>query len=214
MAKDYAHKPKQAPQGSRIPKWVWVFTTVAVGSFIGFLYFLTQVPEDTGSAQAVREQFQQALRDSGEAPEATRSVEPSTSRETLKDLKEKADAAKKAFEFYELLETDEVPVDLPGDKPAVSKPAIVPNAQPATPPKAKRWIIQVASFAQVADADRVRAQLILNGLPNTDIESVNVQGKGTFHRVMVGPFDKRSALNKAQDILAALSYEPLVKAQQ
>ncbi len=213
MGKDYAHKPKQ-PERSQIPKWVWVFTTTVAVGFIGFLYFLTKVPEESGGAAAVREQFQQALQEP-ETVKETPAPEPSASRETLQDIKEKAEAAKRAFEFYELLENDEVAIDLPGDEPATtSKPKTETSTAPTTPPKAKSWIIQVASFANVADADKVRAQLILNGLANTNIESVEVAGRGTYHRVMVGPFDRRPALNKAQDILAELDYQPLVKAAQ
>ncbi|MEJ2044992.1 MAG: SPOR domain-containing protein [Reinekea sp.] len=216
MAKDYAHKPKQ-PERSRIPQWVWLFTSVVAVCFVGFLFYLSHVPEESGGADAVREQLHQALNESDKQDKPQPTPQPSSSdHETLEDLKTKAEAAKKAFEFYELLENDEVSVDLPGDNPSTSKTQTQQQSASATkqpPPKAKSWIIQVASFTNVADADKVRAQLILNGLPNTEISSVNVAGKGTYHRVMVGPFDHRPELNKAQDILAELRYQPLVKAQ-
>lgn len=214
MARDFAHKPKQQPEGSRIPRWVWLFTsTVAIG-FIGFLYYLSQVPEETNGADAVRQQLSQALAEQTPAePEPAQTEE----RETLADIKEKADTLKKAFEFYELLENDEVPIDLPGDEPALESSGSATSTNSDTTvasiPEARSWIIQVASFSNVADADKVRAELILNGLPNTEIVSVDVAGKGTFHRVMVGPFSHRPTLNKAQDILAELNYTPLVKSQ-
>lgn len=216
MAKDYAHRPKQ-PERSRIPRWVWVFTSVVAVGFVGFLYYLSHVPEENGGAAAVREQLHQALSEKETNNEPAPTPEPSTSHESLQDLKAKAEAAKKAFEFYELLENDEVPVDLPGDRPATTTNTQSTKQTTTTAPpqsaKASSWIIQVASFSNVADADKVRAELILNGLPNTEIMSVEVPGKGTYHRVMVGPFDRRPALNKAQDILAELNYQPLVKSQ-
>lgn len=222
MPRDFAHKPRE-PEGSHIPRWVWYFTSIAAIGFAGFLYYLSQVPPDTGGAEMVRQQLDKALSESQTS--ANEAEKAPQERETIADIKEKANALKQAFEFYELLENDEVAIDLPGDLPQVAPTpsgegtsTINPTTAPATnatpiPAAGKKWIIQVASFANVADADRVRAQLILNGLPETNIESVEVAGRGTYHRVMVGPYDHRPTLNKAQDILAELNYQPLVKTQ-
>lgn len=210
MSRDFAHKPRQ-PEGSHIPRWVWYFTsTVAIG-FVGFLYYLSQVPAESGGAEAVREQFNIALTESQQEQPADKA--PSEEHETIEDLKEKAETLKKAFEFYELLENDEVAIDLPGDTPAETTTTPSGEKTVAPVPTAKSWIIQVASFSRVEDADKVRAELILNGLPDTEIVTVEVPDKGTFHRVVIGPFDHRPSLNKAQDILAELNYQPLVKAQ-
>ena len=215
MSRDFAHKQRQ-PEGSYIPRWVWYFTTVVAIGFVGFLYYLSSVPGESGGAEAVREQLSVALTEAEPKPAAPK-TEP---HETIEDLKEKAETMKKAFEFYELLENDEVSVNLPGDTAEQPTSGSSSNGTTtSTAPTAsvsntaKSWIIQVASFSKVADADKVRAQLILNGLPNTEIVSVDVSEKGTYHRVMVGPFEQRSSLNKAQDILAELNYQPLVKAQ-
>lgn len=222
MPRDFAHKPRE-PEGSHIPRWVWYFTSIAAIGFAGFLYYLSQVPPETGGADMVRQQLDRALSESQASANAAETAPQE--RETIADIKEKANALKQAFEFYELLENDEVAIDLPGDQPQVASIpsgggsiSVNPPTNPATttvptPAVGKKWIIQVASFASVADADKVRAQLILNGLPETNIESVEVAGKGTFHRVMVGPYDHRPSLNKAQDILAELNYQPLVKTQ-
>ena len=232
MARDYAHKARE-PERSRIPRWVYMFTFCAAAAFIGFLYYLNQVPSDGTSAETVREQLTTVLKEA--APKAAEpKAEPAEKHETIEDIKEKAEAIKQAFEFYELLENDEVAIDLPGDEiisqtdtntdasgigsvtqttTSTTSTAIKPATTKTAAPDADSWIIQVASFSNVADADKVRAELILNGLFQTDIVSVDVPGKGTFHRVMVGPFDHRPSLNKAQDILAELEYQPLVKAQ-
>lgn len=219
MSRDFAHKPKQQPEGSRIPRWVWLFTTTVAIGFVGFLYYLSQVPAETAGADAVREQLSVALSEQ-KSEETTTPPAAEEEHETIADIKAKADTLKKAFEFYELLENDEVPIDLPGDNPTAAESATSGGStgtdsptQTASIPDAKSWIIQVASFSNVADADKVRAELILNGLPNTDIVSVDVKDRGTYHRVMVGPFSHRPTLNKAQDILAELNYTPLVKSQ-
>ncbi|TCS43201.1 SPOR domain-containing protein [Reinekea marinisedimentorum] len=209
MARDFANKPRPEPKRSRVPRWVWVFTFVVATGFVGFLYFLSHVPEETGGAEAVREQLTAALENTEKpAPKATTET---PKHETLQDLKDKAETMKKAFEFYELLENEEVSIDLPSDANREVTPGSAASREATVTEEPTSWIIQVASFRSVADADRARAELILNGLPSAEIQSVEVAGKGTYHRVVVGPFEHRPSLNKAQDILADLNYQPLVK---
>jgi cell division protein FtsN len=211
MSRDFAHKPKQV-ETSRIPKWVWLFTTIVAISFVAFLYFLAKVPPEEGGAEAVREQLNIALKESKPAEKPA----PAPKNEQVEDIKEKAETLKQAFEFYQLLQDDEVPSIAPQESPNDTNTTTAPSTavKPSNAPaKANSWIIQVASFSKVADADRLRAELILNGLPSSSIDTVNITDKGTYHRVMVGPFDKRSELNKAQDRLAALNYQVMVKTQ-
>ncbi|MDN3650636.1 SPOR domain-containing protein [Reinekea marina] len=209
MSRDFAHKPKQA-ETSRIPKWVWLFTSIVAVGFVGFLYFLAKVPPAEGGAEAVREQFNIALKESTTETEP----QPAPKIEQVEEIKEKTETLKQAFEFYQLLQDDEVPTVAPEEKPGSSATATnTTQSTTSEPPKAKSWIIQVASFSRVDDADRLRAELILNGLPSSSINTVNLGDKGTYHRVVVGPFDNRSALNKAQDRLAALNHQVMVRAQ-
>jgi cell division protein FtsN len=209
MARDFAHKPKQT-DSSRIPKWVWLFTTIVAVSFVGFLFFLAKVPPEDGGAEAVREQLNIALKENKPLEAPT----PAPKIEQVEEIKNKTETLKQAFEFYQLLQDDEVPLIAPEEAPGTAPNANSTNvARPVAPPKASSWIIQVASFTRVADADRLRAELILNGLPTSSINTVDLGDKGTYHRVVVGPFDNRSELNKAQDRLAALNHQVMVRAQ-
>ena len=63
-----------------------------------------------------------------------------------------------------------------------------------------RWALQAGSFKETIDADRRRATLILMGL-DVSIQEVKVAGIN-WHRIMVGPFDSRLELNRAQNELA------------
>lgn len=208
MARDFAHKPKQT-DSSRIPKWVWLFTTMVAVSFVAFLFFLAKVPPQDGGAEAVREQLNIALKES----KTDEQPAPAPKIEQVEDIKDKTETLKQAFEFYQLLQDDEVPLIAPEEAPSASTGTGTTVAPPPVePPKASSWVIQVASFTRVADADRLRAELILNGLPTSSISTVNL-GDKTYHRVVVGPFDKRSDLNKAQDRLAALNHQVMVRAQ-
>lgn len=209
MARDFAHKPKQT-DSSRIPKWVWLFTTIVAVSFVGFLFFLAKVPPEDGGAEAVREQLNIALKESKplEAPAPTPKIEQ------VEEIKNKTETLKQAFEFYQLLQDDEVPLIAPEEAPGSSSNTNSNTVtQPVAPPKASSWMIQVASFTRVGDADRLRAELILNGLPTSSINTVDLGDKGTYHRVVVGPFTNRSELNRAQDRLAELNHQVMVRAQ-
>lgn len=210
MARDFANKPPPPPpERSRIPRWVWVFTTLASVAFVGFLTYLSQIPADGQGAQAVRDRVQQIQipsRSSAETdPEPI--AEPDEEASTTPSLEQ-------AFEFYRLLRDDEVPIQLTRpetDTPPGTDDAPTGTQAPATPAAAERWIIQVASFSRVADADRLRAELIINGLTEAHLSTVDLGDRGTFHRVMVGPFDNRSRLNRAQDVLVELDHQVMVR---
>lgn len=209
MARDFANKPPPPPpERSRIPRWVWVFTTLASVAFVGFLTYLSQIPADGQGAQAVRDRVQQIQipsRSSAETdPEPIAEPEEEASKPSLEH----------AFEFYRLLRDDEVPIQLTRPETNTPPGTVDPPSDtqaPATRAGGERWIIQVASFSRVADADRLRAELIINGLTEAHLSTVDLGDRGTFHRVMVGPFDNRSRLNRAQDVLAELDHEVVVR---
>lgn len=207
MARDFASRPPPPePHRSRIPGWVWVFTTLTAVGFVGFLYYLSQITPEEDGAAAIRDTVRQLP--IPERPPQTDS-QPETD-DTVRSLE-------RAFEFYRLLRDDEVPITLPELPPTTNIPGLTPpSTAPSTVPESgpvtgERWIIQVASFNQVADADRLRAELIMSGLTEAQINTVDLGDRGTFHRVMVGPFDNRSRLNRAQDILVGLNMEVMVR---
>lgn len=206
MARDFASKPPPAPERSRVPGWVWVFTTLASVAFVGFLYYLSQIPAEEGGAQAVRDTVKQSL------PESVKTLpdKPAAKAEPT-DKDSKAPSLEQAFEFYRLLKDDEVPVTLPKLPKPNARDQGVPSDSPVLPSAGAKWMIQVASFSKVGDADRLRAELIINGLTETHLSTVELGDRGTYHRVMVGPFDNRSRLNKAQDILVGLNHEVIVR---
>jgi cell division protein FtsN len=191
-----------------------VFTTLASVAFVGFLTFLSQIPADNEGAQAVRDSVKNIQIPTRESPSAE--TDPAQEEEPESDSP--TPSLEQAFQFYKLLRDDEVPIQiaipepgnpsaLPDDPAAGQTPNQTTNAQP----QGDRWMIQVASFSRVADADRLRAELIINGLTEAHLSTVEVDNRGTFHRVMVGPFDNRSRLNRAQDILAELNHEVMVR---
>jgi len=71
-----------------------------------------------------------------------------------------------------------------------------------------RFILQAASFPDVADANRLRAKLALRGLTSY-IEKVSISGRGAFYRVRLGPLHK-AALGHDRKILAHLGLKPIL----
>ena len=103
------------------------------------------------------------------------------------------------FDFYRLLPRTEVRIDdsdlaggapapagqtaaHPAD-PAVREPASIPDARPSA---AREYRVQVGSFRQKREADRLRASLALGGFESS-IQTAKT-ADGTWHRVMLGPF--------------------------
>lgn len=100
------------------------------------------------------------------------------------------------FDFYKLLEETEVPITPP---PPINDPA-----KPKT-----LYLLQAGSFKSSADADRMRAELILMNLDVT-IESVKSDKGELWHRVITGPFDNRSSMAKARSTLISNNIRPLL----
>jgi len=106
---------------------------------------------------------------------------------------------KPRFDFYKLLKESEV----------VVPQAPVTSTQPSKPSESLEYILQVASFKNPADADRLRAELILLNL-DANTEKVTVRNGETWYRVLVGPFVNRSKMAKARSTLVSNNLNTLV----
>lgn len=98
-------------------------------------------------------------------------------------------------------------VDQPKDiKPA--KPATVveksPSVQPKTDPNLQAWVIQVASFSQAQNAQKLVKRLRSAGYQVPDLAPVKINNKA-YYRVKVGPMLERSAAEKLLPKINALS---------
>ena len=86
------------------------------------------------------------------------------------------------------------------------------DAYKSTPKNAKsehKYLLQAGSFKVKADAERMRAQLILQGLPDVHTDTSKNKDGTLWYRVRLGPFDNRSKLSKAYDKLVQLNIQPL-----
>ncbi|MFV0453965.1 MAG: SPOR domain-containing protein [Pseudomonas sp.] len=202
----------QAPAKKPVPGWIWLICGLVIGGFIVFLMNL-----EPGS-DAVK-----------------RSKEPAKPpREQPKRTDPSGQSVKPKYDFYTLLPESEVILppetkqpETPASKPvtpqeaakideARAQAALNGKVPPPPPTVAKapvvQFFLQAGSFRQQAEADRVRAQIILLG-QDVRVENVKVRDEPWF-RVLVGPYSSREQLNAAQKTLADSGYKNLLLQQR
>ena len=111
------------------------------------------------------------------------------------------------FEFYTMLPEVEVAVQEEEIESRVAPDSATATAEPL--PLKGSYLLQVGSFRKHEDADALKASLALLGL-EADIQTVSINGEETWHRVRVGPFEQRDALNQARQRLAENNIEVMV----
>ncbi len=185
---------KAAASRRTVPGWVWLFTGVVSGLFIAFLFHL-------GQRQMADQPPPRAAASETAAPAAESAGADS------KDGKEPR------FDFYAVLPQMEVIVPKGDDAPAQqSRPNQASDSRTTSssaPARARQhFLLQAGSFRRGQDADRRRAELILQGF-DARVQPVNLESGDTWHRVMIGPFDNSNAMHRAQDKLATAGIETL-----
>ncbi|NND68861.1 MAG: sporulation protein [Halioglobus sp.] len=105
-----------------------------------------------------------------------------------------------SYEFYTVLPEQSYEVDIPPR-------AVEPAADIATPAR-ETYLLQAGSFRTLEDADRRRAQLLLLGLAPTVQESDTENGR--WHRVYLGPFDRRAEALDARKQTASAGIDTLL----
>lgn len=110
-----------------------------------------------------------------------------------------ATSNKPSFDFYAILPDEEVKVpewDLKAPAPAEPPPAKLRR-----PSGTGVYMIQIASFQRLEEADRAKARLALIGIAAT-IQRVVINGTDVWFRVRVGPFDDAGAMEGVRARLA------------
>ena len=227
----------QPPAKKPVPGWVWLVAGLVIGAFVVFLMKL-----EPGRDEVKREKPEQASRSapgsgSGSGSGSGKSTPPSPSQEPVKP---KYDFYTLLPESEVIIPPDALPVTPPtaastAQTPDKSQPPVTPEqaakidtarAQAAlagqTPPPpppvlakapvTTQFFLQAGSFRKQADAEKVRAQIILLG-QNVQVESGKVREE-TWFRVLVGPFASRDQLAVAQKQLAGSGFSNLLLQQR
>ncbi len=95
----------------------------------------------------------------------------------------------------------------PKPPPPAAKPA--PAAKPETTPVQGAVVLQVAALREAEAARKVESRLRDQGF-TVRIVKAQVEGRGTWYRVRVGPFATPEATQEARERLMKLKYKPIV----
>ncbi len=176
-----ARKRPAPPPPRRTPWGLVLAVLIAVGGLSFLLFQLTRTGAPPQQSVAPAPKPQPVKPKPAPAPAAA-----STSSKGQSAPSQPATPEQERFQFYEMLPKSEV------QTPEVS-------AYKSTPKTAKletKILLQTGSFRDPADAEEMRARLILAGLPN--VKTSRSEGSnGTWYRVRTGPFDNRAAANVA-----------------
>ena len=106
----------------------------------------------------------------------------------------------KNYDFYDMLPNFEVVVP--------EKEAVVPRDAPESPEKKGAFVLQAGSYRKFEDADRVRAQLALQGI-ESNVQRVAIDAD-TWHRVRIGPITDAAELDRIRERLKEAEVDFLV----
>jgi len=183
MPRDYKNSGQAArrkkPANEGNPGWVWLI----VGFILGFATAMGVTWLQQSDTEMPQIQF-----------------EP-VDREIPEDAEEEEEGSR--FNFYRMLESFEVVV--PEEEIRVRDS----DRESRQPAEDGRYILQVGSFRQESDADRMRANLGMAGF-QSDIQRVSIDDGRTFYRVRVGPIEDPEELSRTRDRLEDQGIEPLL----
>jgi cell division protein FtsN len=171
------------PQKRKTAWWLWLLVPAIL---VAFIYGLTQLNKVAPKSASI------------EKPKVAPKPKP-----TPAPVKEKAPTPvpvapkKDTFEFYQILQNSEV------DTSHVDAYQSTPRGE-----QDFYYMLQAASFRNPEDADRMRAKLILSGMVEASIRKTIGQGEQPWYRVVLGPYESRSKMNRAEDKLVSMEISP------
>lgn len=224
----------QAPAKPPIPGWVWLVCGLLIGAFVVFLTKLEPGRDNIkrDKPEVTRSTTTPATKAQNKSPATTiapAQVKPKYDFYTLLPESEvimlpdsQADKPPETLSPEELAKADaaralaalsgQVPPALPSAETSTPATPATPATTPTKAPLTTQLFLQAGSFRKQADADKVRAQIILLG-QSVQIEPGNVRAE-TWYRVLVGPFASREQLGQAQKTLASGGFSNLLLQQR
>jgi cell division protein FtsN len=183
MARDY--KTKRKPSGG-FSGWVGVVCGLGVGLAVAGLVYVKDHRPDAAVARTAKADKKKSRAD---APPDADSGDTGAAEDGSK------------YDFYNQLPKFEVVVP-EKEKDVRPDTRAVPETRRGT------YVLQAGSYKNFADADRVRAQLALQGV-ESKVQKVSVDND-TWHRIRIGPISKLDELNRLRTILRKADVDVLV----
>jgi cell division protein FtsN len=184
IAKDY--KPKRKSP-ARFPAVWGAVCGLAIGLAVAAVVYLKDHRSDAPTASASKagkRRLRNTESPDGDAGESGAAGEPA-----------------RAYDFYDQLPKFEVVVP-EKEKDVKRDVRDVPETRRGT------YVLQAGSYKNFADADRIRAQLALQGV-ESKVQKVSVDND-TWHRIRIGPISKLDDLNRLRAKLRKADVDVLV----
>ena len=196
------YKPKSAPGGSKRKHAGGTLVGIVIGLLLGLMlavavaFYLNKGPKPFADKTG-----------RGEKSASKGAADNSDPNKPLygRDAKggTPAKEGEKRFSFYEILPGKEELIDPKkaieaAKQEAKAEPARAGEAAPAAPKET--YFLQAGAFGSAGDADNQKAKLALMGF-EAKVESVDIEGKGTMHRVRLGPYGRLDDINRVRATL-------------
>lgn len=181
MARDYkpaASAPKSAGKGSPF------FAGLLIGLILG-------IAVSVAVAILIKGGDSPFVNKSEPAPEPSISSTAPVEQAAAEPEATEPQASANRFDFYKILPGTESPATEQEFKD--SKAA--QQADAAAAPQAENYFLQVGAFQTEQEADNIKAKLALLGMEAV-IQTANLDDKGVWHRVRVGPFTDIDQISK------------------
>ena len=197
---DFANKPRV---DAAHPKRLWLKKGLVVALLMGLVAVLGLLLWEQYSVEVKQPFMDQTATPVIKAVTQEAKLKPEPKLETKLETKVIEQTSASDFTYGTMLKQAEV------------TPAYVPvyESTPKDPTKKTSHVLQVASFKSEVDARALQKRLIKKKLTNVQVTQSKAKLGSIWYRVMVGPFQNRSMLNKAQDILVQMNFSPLERKQ-
>ncbi len=191
MPRDYKTRANGHDKKS-LPGYMWLLSGLAIGLFVAFIVYLDKQPEnDKDFGSAIQLELEKLKQQANKKENKTASSKP---------VSKKPENSKKEpkFNFYTILPELEVLIPENETRPPAAKNKTT-TSKKITNSKNKQYVLQVGSFQNLDDAEKLKANLAFMGM-SANIQHVTVN-RQAWHRVRTGPYQSKQQLYKNQKLL-------------
>jgi cell division protein FtsN len=173
-------------QKKTLPGYVWLLSGLAIGLFVAFIVYLDKQPESNKDFSSAVQQELNKLKQQAKQNNSTKTEAPASEKQ-------------QKFNFYTILPELEVLIPESETRPPEPTSETKTKNSSSKPGSEKQYVLQVGSFQNVNDAEKLKANLAFLGI-TANIQHVTVNNQA-WHRVRTGPYKNKQQLYKNQKIL-------------
>ena len=177
------------PRGGSSQVWAGIFVGMVVGAGMAAVltWYMMKSPSPYLAKAPVAEKLPPSQAASAETVPASTPVS----------------SEKPRFEFYNVLTDKQNAGSSAPPVKQVASPKVETQVKPVEGSKSATYtpqILQIGSFSNNADAEKLKAKLAMIGA-ESHIQVAKVPDRGVFYRVRLGPYKSEAELNQARNFL-------------